>query len=129
MNIGLAITRGMKVDYQIVVDQEGNPKSALIDWDDFLEIQTLLKMGVSTVKDHSEPLHTETDTQSEPVTQESTEYTETPTEYKDGGDYKPLAEIGVGLPKALKREVLPADKPVIPKDETEHEIKIGKRIR
>lgn len=115
----------MEVDYQIVVDQSGSPKSVLISWDDFQEIQTRLKKA-NSVTNEQQPAEQEKQDSSEE--KESVEYTADPTEYKAGGDYKPLASIGVDLPKALKRTVVPTDRPEIP-DEEVHEIKIGKRIR
>lgn len=118
----------MKIDYQIVVDQDGNPQSALLSWEDFQEIRSRLNIGVPTVTESIEPLQVPTAEEATEAEEEEIEAVGSPAEYREGGDYKPLKKLGVDLPKVLKRKVVPTDTPVIPQ-EKEPEIKIGKRIR
>lgn len=121
----------MKIDYQIVVDQDGKPQSALLSWEDFQEIRNRLNIGVPVVTESIEPLQVPTAEEPVESEEEELEISDPPVEYREGGDYKPLKQLGVDLPKVLKRKVIPTDTPVIPQEEEvkEPEIKIGKRIR
>jgi len=106
----------MNIDYQTVINQEGEPQSVLISWEQFQEI--------------CERLSALTDDQQQ---EEKTyvEGTDAPVEYKQGGDYKKLSDLGVNLPNNLKRRTESVDGPYVPPVEVDEEpqIRIGKRIR
>lgn len=118
----LRLRSDMDIDYQVVVDKNGKPLSALINWADFEKISRLLELGkegFSFSNDNSEQIKNPA---------EGDDNVESPAQYKEGGDYKPLSKIGVDLPESLDRKHEAKDKPVIPKPE-EHTIRLGKRIR
>lgn len=109
----------MNVDYQVVIGKDGEPKSALIDWEDFQKICTLLPDGSFAQEFPSEVNNVEEEVELSP-----------PAQYIAGGDYKPLSKIGVDLPENIKRRTEALDQPVIPQNsEEEQTIKLGKRIR
>ena len=120
----------MKLDYQIVVDQQGTPQSALIDWAQFQQIIQLLQQmkGASVAAEIAPPAEPVTEAAPAPVAEPEVMKAERPADHVAGGDYKPLSDLGVRLPEAIQHKYESEDQPYMEKP-AEPTVKYGRRIR
>lgn len=130
----------MKIPHHMIMDQDGNTVGVVLSVDKFREIQSLLgdRSSENSFIPSSSASHV-SDNAAMPAseaTEAKADLPEKTAEHVEGGDFKPLNEIGITLPKAKKRK-LSADEDE-EGYETEEEkrkreaidgIRIGKRIK
>ena len=111
----------MDIAYYTVVNDSGKPISAIIKWEDFLEIKE--RLGIT-----SQSLYEQYEAQSSDAKEAAKieNLPEKTAEHVEGGDFEPLKNLGIKLPEAIQKKM--------PLDQEEEEdiidgIKLGKRIR
>ncbi len=122
----------MEIAHYKVVDSQGKPKSVIISWADFLIIKERLSLDQEGETSRYAPpsennVNTEQiDEAAESLEDSVGERPDKTADHVDGGDFKPLADLGIKLPEAIQRKTVA--KAESKKDEVDG-IKLGKRIR